>query len=448
MAQQVRLEHDLPSLRIAFRDGGREAVRFWLVRGGGEPELVAECRAAELGPIDFPDELTVTDDQFSLPSDVLFQLSRQIPGLGASDSPPDNALWLELVSPRGYLHLVPWEQLLLPLGRPLVRLPNYTVRPQAQSQTLEVALCASTSVFGGEFDPPATLARLARLWLTMSGKPTTVHLFCDEWAHEQVATEVQGLDGVRLADPARWEEVAHPSSMFTNAWLEWIGGVLEHRALDVVHLVGYGYLSQGRGALALEATPTSTDREYAEFLGAVQLAQFVAARGAWTFLVSGPPDNYSGAGLRDVADTLAINSPGISIAHDLMLDPDVSQLTRVVELIYGGQDSVTEPLPGISCWAHPKFVEYPEENLITRTGHSAMVGEATQQVLEAPNTPASVASGTRYLEALQAQWSSTGGGAIDADAVAALRRVSDVLEQRATEFRGTEFRGTEFRGDL
>ncbi|MCK0113171.1 hypothetical protein MWU75_13565 [Ornithinimicrobium sp. F0845] len=435
MAQLVRAEHDLPSLRIAYRDGGRVAVCFWLVRGGAEPELVAQCPVAELGPVDFPDEVTVTDDQFSLPSDVMYELSRRMSDLGMSDSPPDNAIWLELVSPRGYLHLIPWEQLLQPLGRPLVRLPNYTVRPQAQSPTIEVALCASSTVLGGEFDPAATLARLARLWLTMSGKRTRVHLFCDGWAHEQVAELVEGMDGVKLADPARWEEVAYPSSMVSNPWLEWIGGALEGLALDVVHLVGYGYLSGGRGAVALAATPTSRAGEHAEFVGAAQLAQFVAARGAWTFLVSGPPDNYSGAGLRDVADTLAINSPGISIAHDLMQDPDVGQLTRVVELVFAGKESVTEPLPGICAWAHPKFVEYPEENLITRTGHSAMVGEATREVLDAPDTPASVASGTRYLESLQAQWSASQGGAIDAEAVAALRRVSDVLERRSVELR-------------
>jgi len=435
VAALVRAEHDLPSLRIAYRHGGREAVHFWLVRGGQDPELVAECRASELGPVDFPDGAPVTDDQFHLPSDVLYQLSRRMPDLGHSDSPPDNALWLELVSPRGYLHLVPWEQLLEPLGRPLVRLPNYTVRPQAQSQTLEVALCASSSVFGGEFDPPTILGHLARLWTTMSGKDTRVHLFCDQWAHRAVLDLVSERPEVRVADPADWEVVAHPSSMATNPWLEWISGALEGLAMDVIHLVGYGYLAGGRGAVALAATPTSSAREHAEFIGAAQLAQFAGSRGAWTFVISGPPDNYSGAGLRDVADTLAISSPGVRIAHDLSLDPDLAQLTRVIELVYAGKASVTEPLPGISCWAHPKFVEYPEERLMTRTGHSAMVGEATQEVLAAPGTPASVASGTRYLESLQAQWTVTEGGAIDADAVAALRRVSDVLERRSLEFR-------------
>ncbi|HLS46463.1 MAG TPA: hypothetical protein VK045_13625 [Ornithinicoccus sp.] len=438
MAMQVRADHDLPSLRIAYRDGGREAVRFWLVRGAGELQLVAECGASELGPLDFRDGEELTDDRFSLPSDVLYRLSQQVRDLGSSPSPPDNALWLELVSPRGYLHLVPWERLLAPLGRPLVRLPNYTVRPRAASQTLEVALCASSSVTTGEFDPARTLARLARLWVTASGKPTTVHLFCDSWAHSELLELVADLDGVVVADPTRWESVAQESATFTSAWLEWICGELADKAVDVVHLVGHGHLSAGRGAVAMAVSPTSEEGQVAVFVGAAQLSQFVAGRGAWTFVLSGPSDNYSEAALREVADAMALNSPGISIAHDLGLDPDVEELTRVVELVFAGRDAVTVPLPGICCWAHPKFVEYPEENLITSSGHSALVQEATQRVLGAPDTPASVAAGTRYLESLQAQWIVPEDGMIDRDAVTALRRVSDLLERRSERYLGEE----------
>jgi hypothetical protein len=436
MAMQVRADHDLPSLRIAYRDGGREAVRFWLVRGAGELQLVAECEASELGPLDFRDGEAITDDQFSLPSDVLYQLSRQVRDLGRSPSPPDNALWLELVSPRGYLHLVPWERLLAPLGRPLVRLPNYTVRPRAQFKSLEIALCASSSVMTGEFDPAATLARLARLWLTASGMPTTVHLFCDSRAHARLVELVGDLDGVLVADPRRWEAVAQPSATFTSVWLEWMCGEMADRAVDVVHVVGHGYLSGGRGAVAMSESPTCEQGQVAVFVGAAQLSQFVAGRGAWAFVVSGPSDNYSEAALREVADAMAVNSPGISIAHDLGLDPDVHELTRVVELVFAGKDAVTEPLPGICCWAHPKFVEYPEENLITSSGHSALVQEATQRVLGSTHTPASVAAGTRFLESLQAQWIVPEDGKIDRDAVTALRRVSDLLERRAEQYLG------------
>lgn len=455
MAERVRSDHDLPTLRIAFRDGGRHTVRFWLVRGAQEPELAAQCRVTELGPVDFRDGEPVTDDQFSLPSDVLYALARQVPALGQSDAPPDNALWLELVSPRGYLHLVPWEQLLSPLARPVVRLPNYTVRPRVQAQTLEVALCASSSVRTGEFDPARELARLARLWLTMSGLPTRVHLFCDDWAHQELLEAAADLDGAVVHDPATWQSATSPSPTPGNAWLGWMGAVLERRALDVVHLVGHGYLSAGRGSLALACSPTqgaastratgraaadgrevpaASTHQLAEFVGAATLAQFVAARGAWTFVVSGAVDNYSSAGLREVADALAINSPGVSIAHDLSLDPDLDQLTRVVELVFGGKDSVHEALPSVSCWAHPRFVEYAEENLMTHSGHSSMVREAAQEVLARPDTPASVAAATRYLESLQATWITPQDGAIDRDAVTALRRVSDVLERRSKQF--------------
>lgn len=445
MAQQVRTEHDLPTLRIAFGDGGHTLVRFWLVRGGQEPELVAACPATELGPIDFRDGEAVTDDQFSLPSDVLYALAKAVPTLGESVAPPATALWLELVSPRGYLHLLPWEQLLAPLARPLVRLPNYTVRPRWQSANLDVVLCSSSSVPDGDFAPAATLARLARLWLDMTGLPTTVHLFCDDWAHAELASRLEGVTGAIVHDPAQWEERAHPTSMAGNAWLEWMGGVLEGRAVDVFQFAGHGYLSAGRGSLALASSPTSTrdvapgsGAPVAEFVGAAKLAQFVAGRGAWTSIISGAADNYSGAALREVADALAINSPGISIAHDLGLDPDVDQLTRVVELVFAGKDAVTEAIPGICCWVHPKFVEYPEENLITSTGHSAMVKEWTQSVLAAPDTPASVASGTRYLESLQATWITPEAGSIDRDAVTALQRVSDLLERRSAAWQSTD----------
>ncbi|WP_114907548.1 hypothetical protein [Ornithinimicrobium murale] len=462
MATLVRAEHDLPTLRIAYRDGGRVAVRFWLVRGSGEVELVAECGASELGPLDFRGGEPATDDQFSLPSDVLYYLTKQVPTLGGSASPPDNALWLELPSPRGYLHLVPWEQLLAPLGRPVVRLPNYTVRPRAQSNTLEVALCAGWSVVSGQFDAAGTLAGLARLWREATGVPTTVHVFSDGWVFERLTTLLADEEAVIAHDPARWEAgvppgdavgSTHPAATADNAWLEWMGAALRGSALDVVHLVGHGYLSGGRGAVAMSVTPSRLEEQPAEgpwvgeddwagdatpvgeFVGAAKLAQFVSGQGAWTFIASGAPDNYSGAALREVADALAINSPGITIAHDLALDPDTDQLRRVLQLVYAGQDSVGTAQPGISCWAHPKFVEYPEEHLMTRSGHSVMVQQATQDLLVEAHTPTSVAAATRYLESLQAKWIRTDTGP-DPDAVTALRRVSDLVERRARELRG------------
>lgn len=460
MAMLVRAEHDLPTLRIAYRDGGRIAVRFWLVRGSSEVELVAECCASELGPLDFRSSEPATDDQFSLPSDVLYAISKQAPRLGRSDSPPDNALWLELPSPRGYLHLVPWEQLLAPLGRPLVRLPNYTVRPRAQSHTLEVALCAPWSVVSEQFDAAGTLTALARLWRATTGVPTTVHIFCDNWVFERLTALVASEERVVAHDPAQWEGGLHRASPPGNDWLEWMGWALQGHALDVVHLVGHGYLSGGRGAVAMSVTParlapvtgegpdagtgddagTGADAwagdatPVGEFVGAAKLAQFVSGQGAWTFIASGAPDNYSGAALREVADALAINSPGITISHDLALDPGLTQLERVLQLVYAGRDSVETALPAISCWAHPRFVEYPEEHLMTSTGHSVMVQQATQELLVNAQTPTSVAAATRFLESLQAKWIRT-DGAPDADAVAALTRVSDLVERRAVELR-------------
>ncbi|QDO88700.1 hypothetical protein FNH13_10465 [Ornithinimicrobium ciconiae] len=444
MAMLVRTEHDLPTVRIAYRDGGRVTVRVWLQRGGDEPHLVAECRGSELGPLDFKGGEPATDDQFSLPSDVLRALATQVPTLGDSAALPTRALWLELPSPRGYLHLVPWEQLLAPLGRPLVRLPNYTVRPRAQSQTLEVALCAGWSVVSGEFDAAGSLAALARVWRSVSGRPTTVHVFSDGWVYERLRSLVEGEEQVIAHDPGQWQAGDQHPSATGNSWLGWMGRELRGKALDVVHLVGHGYLSGGRGGVAMSMTPSRLQNQpesddwagdatpVGEFVGAPKLAQFVAGQGAWSFIASGAPDNYSGAALREVADVLALNSPGITISHDLGLDPDAEQLARVLTLVLTGQDTVETAHPAIAAWAHPRFVAYPEESLMTSSGHSVMVQQATQDLLAGAHTPVSVAAATRYLESLQAKWV-TAGDAPDPDAVTALRTVSDLIETRATE---------------
>lgn len=444
MAMLVRAEHDLPTLRIAYRDGGRVAVCFWLQRGAHESHLVAECGAGELGPLDFKGGEPATDDQFSLPSDVLHALLTQVPTLGESAAPPARALWLEFPSPRGYLHLVPWEQILAPLQRPLVRLPNYTVRPRAKSQTLEVALCAGWSVVSGQFDAAATLVSLARLWGRVSGLPTTVHIFSDGWVYERLRSLVGAEEQIIAHDPGQWQPADHPAPLCGNAWLGWMGSALQGRALDVVHLVGHGYLSGGRGGVAMSVMPSRLQEQpetddwagdatpVGEFVGAPKLAQFVSGQGAWTFIASGAPDNFSGAALREVADALAINSPGITISHDLGLDPDTQQLARVLALVFAGQDTVDVAHPAIAAWAHPRFVDYPEENLMTSSGHSVMVQQATQDLLAGAHTPVSVAAATRYLESLQAKWV-TAGDAPDPDAVTALRTVSDLIETRATE---------------
>lgn len=451
MAMIVRSEHDLPTLRVSLGRGERGAVELSVMRGRVEIGSPTGCQTVELGPTTSMPQGAVPDEAFTVPDHVMSWLAGAFERMGPSPIPPERAVWLEFPSPRGYLHLLPWERLLAPLGRPVLRLPNHTVRPQAPSAIIEVALLASSPLAKSGFDPAAQVDRLARLWRDRSGHDVHLHLFTDAAAYPRLRDLTADL-GPRLHvyDPAQAErrrrrERSDPgdrSSVVSNPWLTWVTDALTGHALDVVHVVAHGYLSGDRGALALASSPeANTDRSWARFVGAAELSTFLTGIGAWSLVVSGPPDNSSGMGLRELGDAIALNSPGVTATHELTLDPEADQLGHLIEMVYAGGGADLEPMPAVTCWVHPKFVEYPPEEqeslLLTSDGRSALVQGATQELLSADHTPSWVASGTRYLESLQTRWlPESPSEPVDQDAVKALESVSDLLEHHAQRHLG------------
>src|SRR5262245_3565743 len=184
----IRSDHDLPTLRIMLdpRPAAGEAV-FQVVRGRGAPVEVTRCLVSELG---LPESLlgreSVHDQELRLPERVLAALGPAIDSLGSSPIEPFSALWLELPSPRGFLYVVPWERLLASLNRSVFRLPNHLVRPQAQQQRLEVALCSSAPRAKQRFDPAWLLTDLAQEYVARTGFDVHVHLFTDVSVNELV----------------------------------------------------------------------------------------------------------------------------------------------------------------------------------------------------------------------------------------------------------------------
>lgn len=455
MAAIVRSEHDLPTIRIrqAAAAGSRNEAVFDAVRGGDERWEVTRCGVSELG---LPETLTSTrrlDDSFSVPTNVIEALKVGADQLGESPTPPENALWLELPSPRGYLYLVPWERLLAPLGRPLLRLPNYTVRPRASTASLEVAVCASAPMAKSWFDTVAILEQLTSRWLSHAGHHVTVHLFTDMSGYERLRAETAGYSGSKVVVhnpgdaegydfPTRTTRVGEATTV-TNPWLHWMRDAMRGRALDVVHITSHGYLSGDRGAIALASTPMrNTDRELSRFVGAAEMSTFLSQVGAWAFVLSGPEYNYCAPGLRELADAITLIHPGVALVHDLGLDPSMAQFAATVEMVLGGGASVSVPMPAISCWTHPRFVEFPaaeqEELYLTQEGYSSFIDDATHVALSREDTPAWVASATRYLEAQQAQWfPDIPGETVDSAAVAALQSVAALVEKHVNREYGT-----------
>lgn len=453
MAAVVRSEHDLPTIRIrqSAKDPRHEAV-FEAVRGRGRGREVTRCGLAELG---LPEELTRSrwpDSSFSVPAHVIEALRTAARRLGRSPTPPYDALWLELPSPRGYLYLLPWERLLASLGRPLFRLPNYTVRPRASTTSLQVAVCASAPLAKTWFDTASFLERFIPQWVGHSGREVTVHVFTDMAGYERLRSVTAGYSPATVVvhDPAEARDYTAPerttrlglSAAVTNPWLLWMRDAMQGQALDVVHFTSHGYLSGDRGAIALASTPAhNTDRELSRFVGAAEMSAFLAQVGAWAFVLSGPPYNYCAPGLRELADAIALVQPGIALVHDLELDESMAQFASTVQTVFGGEP-VPGPMPAISCWTHPRFVEFPafEQRAfyVTQEGYSSFIDDATHAALGREDTPAWVASATRYLEAQQVQWfPHPEDERVDRAAVTALSSVAALVEKHVNREYGT-----------
>jgi hypothetical protein len=460
----VRGEHDLPTIRVRLGRSARNRslAVFEAVRGRGEPVEVDRCGLDELGLPERMDGVHQLDDgAFRLPDAVATRLSASAAELGASLVPPHDAVWLELPNPRGYLHVVPWERLLARLDRPVLRLPNHTVRPQAPASSLEIALCASAPMAKTAFDPAVTLDRLTRLWVAKAGHQVAVHLFTDASGYESLRARTADLGAtVTVHDPREAERYDEPerttrvgdAAAIANPWLLWIRDALRGRALDVLHFVTHGYLSGDRGCIALASTPSrNVDRRLSRFVGAAELSALRVQAGAWALALTGPPYNYSGAGLRDLADAIALAHPGVSLVSELTLDPDGEQLAEAIGMVFGAGAAPSRALPGVTCWVHPSFVEYPvreqDAMLLTPDGRSSLLKASTVECLSGRETPARVAAGTRYLESTQADWlPDTPDAGADSDAVAALESVSALLERHVSRHLG-ERAGGEGAGD-
>jgi hypothetical protein len=443
MAMQIRSDLDLPTLRILLDPERRDFTQavFQLVRGQGQPYEVARCSIGDLG---LPQALTGTppvDDQaLRVPAEVLARLQQSVPGYGPSPVPPANALWLEFPSPRGCLYVMPWERLLAPLGRSMFRLPNYLVRPQAAAQNLEVAICASAPLAKGWFPTASIVEALAAHYFKHTGRDVTLHLFSDAADPPHVAAP-NGPGEVITYDPGAAESYERPrrtarvetSARLTSPWLLWMRDALQGRGLDVVHFVAHGYLSGDRGAVAVATAPTvNSDQRMARFIGATEISTFLSQVGAWGLMLTGPFMNFSEAGLRALADAVAIVRPGVAITHDAGLDPFGEEFGSCLQTVVAQRDMVEHPLPSVTCWAHPAFVAFDDDAglHLNPDGSSAFIGPATTDALFSRNTEAWVASASRALERQQVRWlPDSSQQAADPAAVAALRNVADLVER-------------------
>ena len=207
------------------------------------------------------------------------------------------------------------------------------------------------------------------------------------------------------------------------------------KPLDFVHFVTHGYLAGDQGAIALATSPVvNTDRQWSRFIGSVELDTFMSQVGAWGLGLTGPAHNFSEAGLRQLADAVALIRPGVTITHSSDRDSDAAQLGMMLQTIFAPGSPLEHPLPAVTCWVHPEFVDIPdtylEELNLNVDGGSVFVTDATKAALAESNTASWVASASRVLETQQMRWlPDSADVAPDPAAVTALKNVADLVER-------------------
>lgn len=464
----LRRENDLAVLQVRLNRRGRRlpggilgpAVTFSVQVGAAES-------ATEIGMVP-PDTLGIRDGRtvsdralraVALPAEIV----RASALLDALDG--RSALWLEFPAPSGPLRMLPWEALLTPVGVPLLRLPYFALRPSTAGEALNIAVCASSPLAKVSIDVPHAMTLVVEAAHAAAPGPVTVHVFTDQNYWGAIHDALAHHHDVVVHDPHQAQQYALPrrthrvpsTAALQNPWMLWMRDTLSGTAVDHVHFYGHGYLGTDSGAVALASSPmVNTDESLSRFVGSAEVLALLSTLGSWSVAFSGPPDNYSAVGLREIAGAVAEARPGPVLAHETEVDPSLEQLATALRLAWAGGEPA--PLAGVALWVHPQLVSgqaYPgqrqqEPMLVDADSQSQLLSGATLAALGSSSTPTWVASTARIIEQAQAQWfcatQSDRPGAIstrDAEsATAALRLASDLLERHVQGSVGANGPGT------
>ena len=358
MAVKIATENGLVTLRVRVRPRERGiAAELQLVSyiGGSARELQSWwLDSTMLGlPTRLHPQWLPTR---SLPPDVTDGLRNAIRDLRLAHGLP---LWLHLVKPYGFLGALDWEAALVPqLGRPLLRLPDFLERPRENRDVLDVALVCSEPVSEPRLNPPQVLQDIVAAVLAGSRRPrTTVHIFPDEAYHDSLRNTFAAEPRVAVHDPQvaqvhgalpRGGVRGDEANELQSPWLKWMRDSMKGHSLDAVHFVCHGFVADQRPALALAESPLSNrDRRDARYVGVGELAAFLTQVGAWSAVFSSPPGNYSEAGLRLLADTLAQTRPGPVLYHTLGAPGSDPALQAMYGFLYAPTAS---PVPAQERW--------------------------------------------------------------------------------------------------
>lgn len=330
---------------------GRPVVRIRLtapsgpvvtVEAGPEHALrqVAACTLDDLGLS--PGEPPAPGPELrSAPGLDVPAIARALPG-GRFDP-----VWLDLPHPRGYLHTLPWEGLLLDLGRPIWRGSRTAPLPRLGAPSLTVTVCAGA----WPHDRRGMPERPSEAWAVPAQRRADVRVFTTP--PDGTSPAFTGPPPVDGGLPAHDGSAAD----LTDPWLLGVRDALDGRALDVLHVVAPGVFTGGRGAVR---APDG------HAVGAAQLSAFLGRTGAWCLMLTGSSATGSMAALRDLADATATARPCVTLTHDAdePYEPPADlipgrNLGPLFGRAFGTEAAGSAPpaSPAVATWVAPSFVD-------------------------------------------------------------------------------------------
>jgi hypothetical protein len=124
--------------------------------------------------------------------------------------------------------------------------------------------------------------------------------------------------------------------------------------LDVLHLIGHGFLSTGQGAFAVaEAPDRNHDAATARFIWPQQIAGLMTSSGAWGLVVTAAPQNYSTPGLRLLASQVSALRSAATAFHDADRRQDAGGLGTAYQLLLNHPAEPPSDSRGLMLIMHP-----------------------------------------------------------------------------------------------
>jgi hypothetical protein len=319
------------------------------------------------GVLGIPDQLTSNSDipkLNELPNEMLEWLRSLM-----LNAPVDAPLWIHLENPAGYLRLLPWERLLQsPLKRPILRLVDLeSPTPSELDNTLNVVVCASEPSAKSKFPVKVLVPQMVRAILESAPRETvSLHIFTDQNSYGSLLDHPELQDKrICIYDPASSfppppndTDTRYTSMLVENVWLRWIISKLRGSSIDVVHFLCHGYFRTEQGFIAVAESPVrNVDQEWSRFIGAAELNRFLVQVGAWSVAFSAPPGNFSYAGVRQLANTMAEIRPGSVLLHEIQSDPESKMLRDSYSFLYRPGPQLAPSTSAVSIYCHPAQVQ-------------------------------------------------------------------------------------------